>query len=63
MLFTEDNKTVKVNDNYSSHNNLTFTFDHVFKPNTTQEEVFQVIGKETIEDIMEGYNGTIFAYG
>ena len=22
-----------------------------------------MVGKETIDDIMEGYNGTIFAYG
>ena len=25
--------------------------------------MFDTIGKETVNDIMEGYNGTIFAYG
>ena len=26
-------------------------------------QVFNIIGKEMVIDIMEGYNGTIFAYG
>lgn len=63
VMFAEDQQTVKINDNYSTHSNMSFTFDHCFNPSTSQEEVFQIVGKETIEDIMEGYNGTIFAYG
>ena len=30
---------------------------------TEQSEIYDVIGKETIEDVLNGYNGTIFAYG
>lgn len=53
VQFQEDTKTVKISDNYTSHsNNMMFTFDHIFKPDTSQEEVFNVLGKETIEDIM-----------
>ena len=40
-----------------------FTFDRVFPPSSTQEEVYEFIGKKTIEDVLLGYNGTIFAYG
>ncbi|CDW74824.1 kinesin motor domain containing protein [Stylonychia lemnae] len=64
IQFIDETKTVKISDSYTGHgNHLQFTFDHIFKQHTTQEEVFNLIGKETIEDIMEGYNGTIFAYG
>jgi hypothetical protein len=63
VSFLDDRKTVKINETYSSHSNMTFTFDHIFKPDSNQEELFNYLGKETIEDIMEGYNGTIFAYG
>jgi len=41
----------------------TFTFDRVFPPQASQEEVFEFIGMPTIQDVMSGYNGTIFAYG
>ncbi|OMJ87660.1 hypothetical protein SteCoe_10586 [Stentor coeruleus] len=41
----------------------TFTFDKVFGTRSTQEELYNFIGKATIEDVMSGYNGTIFAYG
>ncbi|XP_065186569.1 kinesin-like protein KIF15 [Sycon ciliatum] len=40
-----------------------FTFDRVAGPQTTQEEVFGVVGRTIVESCMQGYNGTIFAYG
>lgn len=40
-----------------------FTFDHVFPPTATQTEVFDKLGRPTIEDVLTGYNGTIFAFG
>ncbi len=40
-----------------------FRFDTVFTPADSQAEVFARIGEETVRDVMEGYNGTIFAYG
>lgn len=43
--------------------NLIFSFDRVFKPDSQQLEVYDFVGKETIEDVLNGYNGTIFAYG
>ena len=43
--------------------NQVFTLDRIFKPDCTQSEIYDFIGKETIEDVLGGYNGTVFAYG
>lgn len=42
---------------------LTFTFDRVFSPTTTQAEIFETSLCSTVTDLMQGYNGTILAYG
>jgi kinesin family protein 5 len=42
---------------------LTFTFDRVFAPTTTQEELFETSLCSTVKDLMQGYNGTVLAYG
>lgn len=42
---------------------LTFSFDKVFSPNSKQEEVYEYSAKHIIESVMQGFNGTIFAYG
>ncbi|KAJ3092491.1 hypothetical protein HK102_006685 [Quaeritorhiza haematococci] len=41
----------------------TFTFDKVFDWTTSQQQMFDYTSLATIEDVMKGYNGTIFAYG
>ena len=43
--------------------NQVFTLDRIFKPDCRQCEIYDFIGKETIEDVLAGYNGTVFAYG
>jgi len=40
-----------------------FQYDRVFGQNCTQEEVYGAVASETVANVMEGYNGTIFAYG
>ncbi|KAK9824688.1 hypothetical protein WJX72_012423 [[Myrmecia] bisecta] len=40
-----------------------FTFDAVFDWNSTQQEVYEDTAKPIVESVMEGYNGTVFAYG
>lgn len=40
-----------------------FTFDRVFGPSTTQEEIFDGYIKDTIELVLRGINSTIFTYG
>ena len=41
----------------------TFTFDHTYDWRATQELIFNQTALPILESIMEGYNGTIFAYG
>eukprot|EP00466_Bigelowiella_natans_P016051 jgi/Bigna1/74774/fgenesh1_pg.31_\ len=41
----------------------TFTFDSVFPPSSTQEMVWELSAKHIVDSVLEGYNGTIFAYG
>lgn len=43
--------------------NYDFTFDRIFGPESTQKEIFAVSTQSVVESVMNGYNGTIFAYG
>ena len=40
-----------------------FTFDRVFDTNSRQTDVFDFSIRSTVDDILNGYNGTVFAYG
>ncbi|XP_066542419.1 kinesin heavy chain [Hoplias malabaricus] len=40
-----------------------YIFDRVLPPNATQELVYDSCAKQIVKDVLEGYNGTIFAYG
>jgi hypothetical protein len=40
-----------------------FTFDRVFDESSTQISVFQDTAVPLVNDVLEGYNATIFAYG
>ena len=40
-----------------------FTFDHTYDWRATQQLIFEQTALPILESIMEGYNGTIFAYG
>ncbi|OAD80972.1 hypothetical protein PHYBLDRAFT_90417, partial [Phycomyces blakesleeanus NRRL 1555(-)] len=44
------------------HNKL-FTFDYVFGPDSTQNEIFSALGDKLIQKFVDGYNVTILAYG
>ena len=40
-----------------------FTFDAVFDVTSSQEQVFAAVAQPIIDSTLNGYNGTIFAYG
>lgn len=40
-----------------------FNFDRVFGPDSTQQGVFEAAATPLINDVLEGFNATIFAYG
>ena len=54
-IYTE--KVLNVSDK------LIFSFDKIFTPKNTQEDIYSSIGSRLVEDIMAGYNGTILTYG
>ncbi|KND92920.1 Kinesin heavy chain [Tolypocladium ophioglossoides CBS 100239] len=41
----------------------TFTFDRVFDMECKQQDIFDFSIRSTVDDILNGYNGTVFAYG
>lgn len=47
----------------SSETNAPFTFDRVFDMSSQQANIFDFSIRSTVEDVMNGYNGTVFAYG
>uniref|UniRef100_T1JCQ0 Kinesin motor domain-containing protein n=1 Tax=Strigamia maritima TaxID=126957 RepID=T1JCQ0_STRMM len=47
---------------YSSRQN-NFTFDTVFGDKATNKDVFEKVVKPVIDDFLDGYHGTVFAYG
>ena len=40
-----------------------FFFDAVFGPNVEQKYIYDVCASSVVESVLNGYNGTIFAYG
>ncbi|KAJ4458653.1 putative Kinesin-II 85 kDa subunit [Paratrimastix pyriformis] len=42
---------------------ISFTFDYVFDDTSNQADIYQKSAKDIVESVLEGFNGTIFAYG
>lgn len=40
-----------------------FTFDEVLRPHSTQADVYAAAVAPVVADVLNGYNGTIMAYG
>ncbi len=40
-----------------------FYFDAVFGPNAEQKNIYDICASGVVESVLNGYNGTIFAYG
>ena len=43
--------------------NEPFHYDRIAAPNITQKEMFELAAKSIVDSCLEGYNGSIFAYG
>lgn len=65
----EGAQTIKVKENEAIRDQeavkagLSFNFDRVFNQESTQKEVFDVIGIPLVESSLEGFNSTLFVYG
>ncbi len=57
-VFTPNDKPDK--DPYEKHE---FRLDHVFECGTDQSTVYEVAAKPIVKGVLEGFNGTVLAYG
>ncbi|KAF9211811.1 kinesin-like protein Klp5 [Podila verticillata] len=48
---------------YRRFKDMRYAFDRVFHEDAQQEEVFENTTKHLIDGVLNGYNGTLFAYG
>ena len=57
-------KSVKVGSpSDASQEPKEFTFDHCYFIDSSQEQVYADLGGPVVAQALEGFNGTIFAYG
>ena len=56
-----DERTASINS--SSPDQQKFTFDQVFPPSSSQESVYNFAARPIVDAVLEGFNGTVFAYG
>eukprot|EP00696_Hemimastix_kukwesjijk_P008621 gnl/Hemi2/20904_TR6928_c0_g1_i1.p1 gnl/Hemi2/20904_TR6928_c0_g1~~gnl/Hemi2/20904_TR6928_c0_g1_i1.p1 ORF type:complete len:959 (-),score=429.06 gnl/Hemi2/20904_TR6928_c0_g1_i1:260-3136(-) len=61
VAFGSDSKSVTLTGPDGQVHN--FTFDRVFPCESTQAEVYQYAALNIVQDVLKGYNGTVFAYG
>ena len=40
-----------------------FNYDHIYPEDSNQSEIFDETSKDVVKSVLNGYNGTIFAYG
>ncbi|KAE9418932.1 hypothetical protein Angca_002353, partial [Angiostrongylus cantonensis] len=62
-VFTDDNSVVLEQVNGKEEPRRTFFFDAVFPEDCDQMRVYNVAARPIVENVLKGYNGTIFAYG
>lgn len=60
LELNQEERTVTV---HTKPDSTLLTYDHVAGAESTQEDVFQKVGKPISDTCLAGYNGTIFAYG
>lgn len=55
--------TNAVGSNNTNETIKRFTFDAVFDCNSKQSDIYDEIMRPIVDSVLEGFNGTIFAYG
>ncbi|ODV88186.1 hypothetical protein CANARDRAFT_26336 [[Candida] arabinofermentans NRRL YB-2248] len=60
VTYDDDNRSVLVSTTNSTN---TFTFDHIFGEQASQEDIFGYSIRQTTNDLALGYNGTVLCYG
>ncbi len=60
-MFDCDRRVVQVRK--ETGEKRTFQFDSLLEPGVSQDKVFQQVAIPVINGVIDGFNGTIFAYG
>ena len=63
LEFDEASKQKELVDNPGHFFPHSYTFDHIFDMDSSQEEVYEIAAVPAVESLVDGYNSTIFAYG
>ena len=63
LTISEDNKNLTLVSQYESGEPLKFNFDYIFPTDSKQQSVYQIAARPIVEAVMQGFNGTVFAYG
>ncbi|KAL0222634.1 hypothetical protein RCL1_002488 [Eukaryota sp. TZLM3-RCL] len=59
-----NNNTISILDNSNDDPiERTFQFDSAFPDNTSQEQLFDSVGKDLVDVVLNGFNATLIAYG
>ncbi|CAN8268659.1 unnamed protein product [Cochlearia groenlandica] len=53
----------KISSDALTINEHTFTFDSIADPDSTQDEIFKLVGAPLVENCLAGFNSSVFAYG
>jgi kinesin family member 5 len=59
----EDNQNMQIISKYEYGEPLKFCFDYIFGVDSRQLDVYDKSAKPIVEAVMQGFNGTVFAYG
>ena len=60
---SESSSIVQLDASGKAVANASFAFDHVFDEASSTDEIYLRSAKQVVRSVMEGINGTIFAYG
>ncbi|XP_025994445.1 kinesin-like protein Klp61F [Solenopsis invicta] len=63
VLDLPSNKEVIAHEKQQSNHSKKFTFDKVFGPSSKQIDVYNAVVSPLLEEVLAGYNCTVFAYG
>lgn len=63
LTFSSDASRVQLSDGTAPAHGSGFAFERVFGPESTQQEVYDVAARPIIDAVVDGFNGTVFAYG
>ena len=61
--FDSDHKNLKIISQYEYGDPLKFGFDYIFDMHSRQADVYNISARPIVEAVMQGFNGTVFAYG